>query len=277
MAAASATAEAKPVAARSKRPRSERSMNAPSEAAEAKTEESSESLLTDDTAVVAGDGREAADSPIKRVKPSSSAASSSSSAPLSSSSLSAFQSSLANSGLLYFSRLPPHFKPQKLRQLLSCYGVVGRIYCTPEQRHRTRSRMRSASSSASAASVRRFVDGWVEFLDKRVAKAVALTLNGSSLGGSKRGFHYDDLWSCKYLPGFKWQHLTGEDGGGEQAEGGQEAAGDQQGEEGGRGLRAAGRAEQEDRADEAETRQEEEQAARQCRGGRSGSSSQQQQ
>ena len=35
-------------------------------------------------------------------------------------------------GIVYVSRIPPHMKPAKLRQLLSQYGEVGRVYCTPE-------------------------------------------------------------------------------------------------------------------------------------------------
>ena len=131
---------------------------------------------------------------------------SASSAPLSSSSLSSFNSSLAQTGLLYFSRLPPHLKPGRLRQLLSCYGAIDRIFLTPEQSHLTRSR--SSRTAQSASTVRRFVDGWVEFLDKRTAKAVARTLNGTAVGGRKRGYWYDDVWSVRYLAGFKWNHLT---------------------------------------------------------------------
>ena len=127
-------------------------------------------------------------------------------APLSSSSLSSFTSALSASGLLYFSRLPPHLKPEKLRQLLSCYGVIGRIFLTPEQSHLTRSRSTRRAQSASTA--RRYIDGWVEFLDKRMAKQVALTLNGTTVGGRKRGYWYDDVWSVRYLKGFKWNHLT---------------------------------------------------------------------
>ena len=138
-------------------------------------------------------------------------------APLSSSSLSSFQDSLASTGLLYFSRLPPHLKPAKLRQLLSSYGAVHRIFLTPERSDQTRARARAAqrrgdaaksSFAPSSSSVRRYVDGWVEFEDKRVAKAVAVTLNGTQVGGRKRGYWYDDLWSVKYLKGFKWNHLT---------------------------------------------------------------------
>ena len=147
--------------------------------------------------------------PRPRAAPSSSTA-----APLSSSSLSSFHDSLSSTGLLYFSRLPPHLKPAKLRQLLSSYGVLLRIYLTPERSDQTRARARARSGggsgggSVSSSSVRRYVDGWVEFEDKKVAKAVALTLNGTAMGGRKRGFWYDDLWSVRYLKGFKWNHLT---------------------------------------------------------------------
>ena len=53
-----------------------------------------------------------------------------------------------------------------------------------------------------------FTEGWVEFLDKRVAKAVARTLNSMPIGGQKRNYYHDDLWNIKYLPKFKWGHLT---------------------------------------------------------------------
>lgn len=53
-----------------------------------------------------------------------------------------------------------------------------------------------------------FTEGWVEFLDKRVAEAVAASLNNTPVGGNKRGFFSSDLWTLKYLKHFKWHHLT---------------------------------------------------------------------
>ena len=132
-------------------------------------------------------------------------AASTSSAPLSSSSLASFSAEMAATGLIYFSRLPPHMKPHKLRQLLADYGHILRVYLTPEHQSLTQ---RRRSTAASSSAVKRYTDGWVEFADKRVAKAVAVTLNGTTMGGRKRGYWYDDVWSCKYLKGFKWQHLT---------------------------------------------------------------------
>ncbi len=53
-----------------------------------------------------------------------------------------------------------------------------------------------------------FTEGWVEFLDKRVAKGVARALNSTPIGGVKRNYYHDDLWNIKYLPKFRWTHLT---------------------------------------------------------------------
>ena len=55
---------------------------------------------------------------------------------------------------------------------------------------------------------RNFTEGWVEFLDRRVAKAVAMALNSGPIGGRKSNYYHDDLWNMKYLPKFKWSHLT---------------------------------------------------------------------
>jgi ESF2/ABP1 family protein len=53
-----------------------------------------------------------------------------------------------------------------------------------------------------------FTEGWVEFKDKRIAKAVAKSLNNTQIGGQKHSRYYDDLWNIKYLPKFRWTHLT---------------------------------------------------------------------
>lgn len=53
-----------------------------------------------------------------------------------------------------------------------------------------------------------YTEGWVEFKDKRIAKRVALTLNGNTVGGKKRNYHHDDIWNIKYLSKFKWTHIT---------------------------------------------------------------------
>lgn len=55
-----------------------------------------------------------------------------------------------------------------------------------------------------------FTEGWVEFEDKSVAKSTAAMLNGNAIGGKRRSAYHYDLWSLKYLPKFKWDHLTEE-------------------------------------------------------------------
>ena len=50
----------------------------------------------------------------------------------------------------------------------------------------------------------------MEFEDKAVAKHVAAALNGQQIGGRRRSAYHFDLWAMKYLPKFKWDHLTGE-------------------------------------------------------------------
>lgn len=108
-------------------------------------------------------------------------------------------------GVCYLSRVPPHMNPLKLRQILSQYGEIQRIYLVPED---------------PAAQVRRkrvggfrgqeFSEGWVEFTKKSVAKRVANMLNGEHIGGKRRSSFYYDLWNIKYLKKFKWDDLTEE-------------------------------------------------------------------
>lgn len=48
----------------------------------------------------------------------------------------------------------------------------------------------------------------MEFKRKKIAKRVALTLHNTSIGERKKDPYYDELWTLKYLPGFKWAHLV---------------------------------------------------------------------
>ncbi|KAA8544293.1 hypothetical protein F0562_022305 [Nyssa sinensis] len=108
-------------------------------------------------------------------------------------------------GVCYLSRIPPHMDPLKLRQILSQYGEIQRIYLTPEdpaaQVHRKR---------AGGFRGQQFSEGWVEFTKRTVAKRVADMLNGEQIGGKKRSSFYYDLWNIKYLSKFKWDNLTEE-------------------------------------------------------------------
>lgn len=52
-----------------------------------------------------------------------------------------------------------------------------------------------------------FSEAWLEFLDKRIAKTVALMLNAQLIGGKKGDRWRDDVWTMRYLSGFKWEML----------------------------------------------------------------------
>lgn len=108
-------------------------------------------------------------------------------------------------GVCYLSRIPPKMDPLKLRQLLSPYGEIQRIYLAPEDPSAQIRRKKSGGFRGQG-----FAEGWVEFTDKRIAKRVANMLNGEEIGGKKRSQFYYDIWNIKYLSKFKWDDLTEE-------------------------------------------------------------------
>ncbi|KAI7829196.1 hypothetical protein BX661DRAFT_130816, partial [Kickxella alabastrina] len=107
------------------------------------------------------------------------------------------------SGVVYMSRVPPFMKPAKVRHLLEKYGQIGRVYLVEEEDKRRKSRVKSGGNRR-----KQFVEGWIEFKNKKYARAVASMLNNTQMGGKKHGFYHDDLWNLKYLPKFKWRHLS---------------------------------------------------------------------
>ncbi|XP_041800922.1 activator of basal transcription 1 [Chelmon rostratus] len=105
-------------------------------------------------------------------------------------------------GIIYLGHIPPRLRPKHLRNLLSVFGEIGRIFLQPED-HQVRRRKKQSG-------LRRcdFTEGWVEFRDKRVAKRVAASLNNTPMGTRKRQRFFSDLWSIKYLHRFQWTHLS---------------------------------------------------------------------
>lgn len=97
-------------------------------------------------------------------------------------------------GVIYFSYIPEGLNVKILRDIMSEFGEVGRVYLESEdnkKKHRT------------------YSEGWVEFKKKRVAKLVAKTLHGTTLQyGRKHSILNGQMWSIKYLHRFKWNHLT---------------------------------------------------------------------
>ncbi|CDF88026.1 BN860_00606g1_1 [Zygosaccharomyces bailii CLIB 213] len=106
-------------------------------------------------------------------------------------------------GVVYLSTIPPYMKPTKMRQILSRFGEVDRLFLKREDEKAHKQRVRSRGNKKVM-----YVEGWAEFIRKRDAKLCAETLNGNTIGGKKGSFYHDDIMNLKYLPGFKWADLT---------------------------------------------------------------------
>lgn len=91
-------------------------------------------------------------------------------------------------GIIYLEYIPDGLRVKQLREILSQYGAVGRIFLQPEKKFKK-----------GGKPVVKFIEGWVEFEKKKVAKQVAAMLNGQQIGGRRRTKFYDSLWSMKYL------------------------------------------------------------------------------
>lgn len=116
-----------------------------------------------------------------------------------------YNETLRKRGVVYMSRVPPRMNPAKVKHLLGGFGCeVTRVYLVEEDAT-IRKRRRKVGKGGAA---KRYVEGWIEFGKKRVAKHVAASLNNTEISNQKRNVHYGDLWNLKYLNKFKWEHLT---------------------------------------------------------------------
>ncbi|KAK1766944.1 hypothetical protein QBC33DRAFT_93962 [Phialemonium atrogriseum] len=123
--------------------------------------------------------------------------------PLGKKNLVVTDAAVKKSGVVYLSRIPPFLKPAKLRSLLEPYGKVNRTFLSPEGAAAHARRVRAGGNRK-----RLHTDGWVEFVDKRDARQACALLNARPIGGKKGSFYRDDVWSLRYLRGFKWDDLT---------------------------------------------------------------------
>ncbi|PVU99066.1 hypothetical protein BB559_001023 [Furculomyces boomerangus] len=123
--------------------------------------------------------------------------------PLSKEELLEYKKAEKKTGVVYMSRIPPFMKPIKVKRMLEKYGEIRRIFLAPEDPSMRKRRIKQGGSRRKG-----FTEGWIEFIDKKIAKTVAASLNSQPMGGKKRSFHYDMLWNLKYLPKFKWKDLT---------------------------------------------------------------------
>lgn len=105
-------------------------------------------------------------------------------------------------GIIYLGHIPPRLRPKHLRNMLSVYGEIGRVFLQPEDGQVRRRKKKSGLRRCD------FTEGWVEFRDKRVAKKVASSLHNTPMGSRKRQRFSSDLWCIKYLHRFQWTHLS---------------------------------------------------------------------
>lgn len=123
--------------------------------------------------------------------------------PLTAKQFEASQKAVKKTGVIYLSRIPPFMKPQAVKHYFTAYGPTERVFLTPEDAPARTQRLRNGGNKKTF-----YVDGWVEFKNKKDAKMVADNLNGNIIGGKKGSYYHDDIWNIKYLKGFKWHHLT---------------------------------------------------------------------
>jgi ESF2/ABP1 family protein len=114
-----------------------------------------------------------------------------------------FNETLRKRGVVYMARVPPRMNPAKVKQLLGGFGLVTRVFLVEEDAAVRKRRRKNGNSGA-----KRYVEGWIEFEKKKIAKHVAMSLNNTEISNQKRNVHYGDLWNLKYLHKFLWEHLT---------------------------------------------------------------------
>ncbi|XP_053666003.1 uncharacterized protein LOC128715144 [Anopheles marshallii] len=107
-------------------------------------------------------------------------------------------------GVVYICSIPKHMNVTILRTLLEPFGEIGRIYL---QAFRKDGKVRLKTAQGKRAMVQ-YTEGWIEFLDKRVAKAIVPMLNMRPITNKKKSVFRDMMWNMKYLSGFQWVHLN---------------------------------------------------------------------
>ncbi|WVW83433.1 hypothetical protein I302_105454 [Kwoniella bestiolae CBS 10118] len=116
------------------------------------------------------------------------------------------KSKVVTPGIVYISRLPPGMTPQKVRHLMGRWGEIGKVYAQRRDAP-TGYNPNSSQQKKQKHPSANFSEAWVEFLDKSVAKTVASMLNAQVIGGKKGDKWRDDIWTMKYLSGFRWEML----------------------------------------------------------------------
>jgi len=100
-------------------------------------------------------------------------------------------------GVIYLSSVPDGMNVSQTTAFFSEFGRVGRVFLQPDKTDKQKGKYN-----------RVFSEGWIEFMSKKVARTAAERLNCQPVGGKRRSKAHDQIWNIKYLPRFKWIHLS---------------------------------------------------------------------
>jgi len=109
----------------------------------------------------------------------------------------ALQEKKKKPGVIYLSSVPDGMNVTQTTAFFSEFGRVGRVFLQPDKTDKQKGKFN-----------RVFSEGWVEFASKKVARMAAERLNCQPVGGKRKSKAHDQTWNIKYLPRFKWVHLS---------------------------------------------------------------------
>ncbi|CAH8594750.1 unnamed protein product [Schistosoma rodhaini] len=79
-------------------------------------------------------------------------------------------------GIVYLSTIPNGMNVSMISDIMQQFGKIGRVYLVPKKK--------------KVGKYRQYEEGWVEFLNKKIAKRVAKRLNCTEVLGSKVSQHF---------------------------------------------------------------------------------------
>ncbi|KAH8871952.1 Pre-rRNA-processing protein [Schistosoma japonicum] len=100
-------------------------------------------------------------------------------------------------GIIYLSTIPNGMNVSIVSDIMRQFGEIGRVYLIPKKK--------------KAGKYRQYEEGWVEFLNNKIAKRVSKRLNCTEVLGAKRNPWFGELWNIRFLKDTSWNDLFGAD------------------------------------------------------------------
>uniref|UniRef100_A0A1I8HIY2 ATP-dependent RNA helicase n=1 Tax=Macrostomum lignano TaxID=282301 RepID=A0A1I8HIY2_9PLAT len=97
-------------------------------------------------------------------------------------------------GIVYLSSVPHGMTVKLVREHLSPYGKLGRVFLQVDE-------------ASARKRWRLYSEGWAEFLRRSDAKRCVASLNATEVADKKKPWA-GQLWNLRYLPGFAWTDIT---------------------------------------------------------------------